>query len=32
VDRIKAVPTTSRGPHQNVPATPIIIRKASLEN
>lgn len=32
VDRIKAVPTTSRGPHQNMPATPIIIRKASLEN
>jgi peptidyl-prolyl cis-trans isomerase A (cyclophilin A) len=32
VDRIKTVPTTSRGPHQNVPATPIIIRKASLEN
>lgn len=32
VDRIKAVPTTSRGPLQNVPATPIIIRKASLEN
>ncbi len=32
VDRIKAVPTTSRGPHQNVPVTPIIIRKASLEN
>ena len=32
VDRIKAVPTTSRGPHQNVPATPIIIRKATLEN
>lgn len=32
VDRIKSVPTTSRGPHQNVPATPIIIRKATLEN
>ncbi|MFM8769823.1 MAG: peptidylprolyl isomerase [Rubrivivax sp.] len=32
VDRIKAVPTTSRGPHQNVPATPITIRKATLEN
>lgn len=32
VDRIKAAPTTSRGPHQNVPATPIIIRKATLEN
>lgn len=32
VDRIKAVPTTSRGPHQNVPTTPILIRKATLEN
>jgi peptidyl-prolyl cis-trans isomerase A (cyclophilin A) len=32
VDRIKAVPTTSRGPHQNVPITPILIRKATLEN
>ena len=32
VDRIKAVPTVSRGPHQNVPATPITIRKATLEN
>jgi len=32
VDRIKAVPTVSRGAHQNVPATPITIRKATLEN
>jgi peptidyl-prolyl cis-trans isomerase A (cyclophilin A) len=32
VDRIKAVPTTSRGPHQNVPITPILMRKATLEN
>lgn len=32
VDRIKNVPTVSRGPHQNVPATPITIRKATLEN
>ena len=32
VDRIKATPTTSRGPHQNVPTTPILIRKATLEN
>lgn len=31
VNRIKAVPTTTRGPHQNVPATPILIRKATLE-
>lgn len=32
VDRIKTTPTTSRGPHQNVPNTPILIRKATLEN
>ncbi|MFM7849494.1 MAG: peptidylprolyl isomerase [Rubrivivax sp.] len=32
VDRIKAVPTAARGPHQNVPITPIFIRKATLEN
>ena len=32
VDRIKAVPTAARGPHQNVPITPILIRKATLEN
>lgn len=31
VDRIKAVPTVNRGPHQNVPATPIVIKKATLE-
>jgi peptidyl-prolyl cis-trans isomerase A (cyclophilin A) len=31
VDKIKAVPTTSSGPQQNVPATPVIIRKATLE-
>lgn len=31
VNRIKAAPTTTRGPHQNVPATPILIRKATLE-
>lgn len=31
VERIKSVPTLTRGPHQNVPATPIIIRKATLE-
>jgi peptidyl-prolyl cis-trans isomerase A (cyclophilin A) len=32
VDRIKALPTTTRGPLQNVPITPILIRKATLEN
>jgi peptidyl-prolyl cis-trans isomerase A (cyclophilin A) len=32
VDKIWAVPTTSKGPHQNVPATPVVIRKASVEN
>jgi peptidyl-prolyl cis-trans isomerase A (cyclophilin A) len=32
VDRIKTVSTTTRGPHQNVPITPILIRKATLEN
>jgi peptidyl-prolyl cis-trans isomerase A (cyclophilin A) len=31
VDKIWAVPTTSKGPHQNVPVTPVLIRKASLE-
>jgi peptidyl-prolyl cis-trans isomerase A (cyclophilin A) len=31
VDRIKTVATLTRGPHQNVPATPILIRKATLE-
>lgn len=31
VDKIKDVPTTSAGMHQNVPATPVIIKKASLE-
>lgn len=31
VDRIKAVPTTTKGPHQNVPATPVLIKKATLE-
>lgn len=31
VDKIVATPTTSSGPHQNVPATPVIIRKATLE-
>jgi peptidyl-prolyl cis-trans isomerase A (cyclophilin A) len=32
VDRIRAVPTTTRGPHQNVPTMPVTIRKATVEN
>lgn len=32
VDRIKSVATTSKGPYQNVPAKPVIIEKATLEN
>ncbi|MBN8510291.1 MAG: peptidyl-prolyl cis-trans isomerase [Burkholderiales bacterium] len=32
VDAIVAVPTTTKGPLQNVPVTPVVIRKASLEN
>lgn len=31
VDRIKAAPTGNQGVHQNVPLTPITIKKASLE-
>ncbi|WP_428423087.1 peptidylprolyl isomerase [Methylibium sp.] len=31
VDRIKGMPTTTKGPHQNVPATPVLIRQATLE-
>jgi peptidyl-prolyl cis-trans isomerase A (cyclophilin A) len=31
VDRIWAVPTATKGPHQNVPVTPVVIRKASVE-
>ncbi|MEN9416833.1 MAG: hypothetical protein RI988_453 [Pseudomonadota bacterium] len=31
VDKIRAVPTGNRGPHQNVPNEPVIIKKASLE-
>ena len=31
VDTIREVPTTSKGMHQNLPATPVIIKKASLE-
>ncbi len=32
VDKIKGVATANSGPHQNVPVTPVIIRKATLEN
>lgn len=32
VDKIRTVPTGNRGMHQNVPATPITILKATLEN
>jgi peptidyl-prolyl cis-trans isomerase A (cyclophilin A) len=28
VDRIAMVPTTSRGPHQNVPQVAVVIKKA----
>jgi peptidyl-prolyl cis-trans isomerase A (cyclophilin A) len=31
VDRIRSAPTGTRGMHQNVPITAIVIRKASLE-
>lgn len=31
VDKIRAVPVKSAGMHQNVPAEPVIIRKATLE-
>jgi peptidyl-prolyl cis-trans isomerase A (cyclophilin A) len=31
VDKIRAVPTESRGVHQNVPVQPVIIKKATLE-
>ncbi len=31
VDKIRAVPTQEKGDQQNLPATPIIIRKATLE-
>ena len=30
VDKIAAVPTAGKGPHQNVPVTPVVIRKASV--
>jgi peptidyl-prolyl cis-trans isomerase A (cyclophilin A) len=31
VDKIRTLPTTSKGPHQNVPVEPIIIKSATLE-
>jgi peptidyl-prolyl cis-trans isomerase A (cyclophilin A) len=31
VDKIKTVPVGNKGPHQNVPKTPITILKATLE-
>jgi peptidyl-prolyl cis-trans isomerase A (cyclophilin A) len=31
VDKIKTVPTGNKGPHQNVPAQPVTINKATLE-
>jgi peptidyl-prolyl cis-trans isomerase A (cyclophilin A) len=31
VDKIREMPTTTKGPHQNVPVDPILIKKASLE-
>ena len=30
VDKIKAVPTSNKGPHQNVPTTPVTITSATL--
>ena len=31
VEKIKMVETTTKGPYQNVPVTPVIIKKATLE-
>ncbi len=31
VDKIRRVPTANRGPHQNVPVTPVTIKRASVE-
>ena len=31
VDKIRAVPTREAGPHQNLPVTPVTIRKATVE-
>lgn len=31
VDKIRAMPTSASGPHQNLPVTPVTIRKATME-
>ncbi|HJV94612.1 MAG TPA: peptidylprolyl isomerase [Albitalea sp.] len=31
VDKIRAVPTGNKGPHQNVPVEPVIIKQATVE-
>jgi len=31
VEKIKQVETTTKGPYENVPVTPILIKKATLE-
>jgi peptidyl-prolyl cis-trans isomerase A (cyclophilin A) len=31
VDKIRNVPTASKGPHDDVPTTPVIIKKATVE-
>jgi peptidyl-prolyl cis-trans isomerase A (cyclophilin A) len=31
VDRIRAVPTANKGPHDDVPTTPVIIKRATVE-
>ena len=31
VDKIRTVPTTTKGPFENVPVTPVVIKKATLE-
>jgi len=31
VDKIREVPTGSKGPHENVPLTPVIIKRATVE-
>ena len=31
VEKIKAVQTTTKGPYENVPVTPVVIKKATLE-
>jgi peptidyl-prolyl cis-trans isomerase A (cyclophilin A) len=31
VDKIKGVPTTNKGMHQNVPAEPVVIKKVTVE-